>query len=148
MILNTAKLSTVTVGTPVLRNGVYFVKFKSLVIKSNNAGTGQLLNIVLSIGDSTIVDREEKAHTNNGNFVFFDRVSLEKTEKYDPNTRLKEIANAIGFTGDEIEESTILNQWVKVKVGYKAAEGEYRESNVIQSYLQIKASDNFSPPPF
>ena len=152
MKLNTQALSQVTIGTPVLQPGPYFVKIRSAVIKAQKGPkTGQNLNLTLAIIEGSVTGYDQKTYKNNGEMAFFDTVSLAMTDIYDPNKRLKEISEAVGNVGDDLDSDTLVGKFVKVQVKYSpASTGKdgtpYNEKNIIGRYQLIVPADNFNTP--
>lgn len=144
MKLNTEALSQVKLGTPVLAAGLYFVRAHNAEIKPNKNQTGNNLHLQFKIHGAEL-PLHAGGETANDGFMFFHVISLEAKNGYNPNKSLKELADAVGFTGDDIELETFLNKDLKVKVAYEPAKDSYDEKNSIKKFLPIKAEDNFNP---
>lgn len=144
MKLNTAALSTVTLGTPILEAGRYFARITKLEEKPTKDNKGTYINLTLKLhGDE--LPKHEGGMVKNHGFQIFRGISQVPTEKYDPNKNWKELAMAVGYEGDELEESHLIDKDIAIVLSYRPAEGTYAASNDVARFQKITAADNFNP---
>lgn len=150
MKLNTAPLSEIEIGVPVIAPGTYFAKIKEdkVEMKPNKDKSGNVLHIPVSIVNDVILSQKDgKELANRGQFVLTHYISMVEKNGYHPDQKLKELAVACKVPEDKQDfETSDIAGYVKVKVGYKAAEGQYQEGNFIDRVLPIKDEDNFIEP--
>lgn len=150
MKLNTKPLKDIEFGFPVLAAGTYFARVIGRAVKPNKASTGNNLVLEFQILDDTIVKHDGTKIENKGQIKLTSYIGLVATDKYDPNTRIKELAVASGRDKDSEDDFDVddIAEYMKIKVSYKAAEGQYGEGNSIDGYKPITDADQFSPPAF
>lgn len=144
MKLNTAALSTVSLGTPILAAGRYFARIEKLEEKPTKDQKGTYINISLKLHGEELPKHSGGSVKNTG-FMVFRGVSQVPTEKYDPNKIWKEIANSVGYEGDELEESMLIGKDIAITITYRAAEGSYGEASEVTRFHKITDADNFNP---
>ena len=144
MKLNTAALSNVTLGTPVLAAGKYFARITKVEEKPTRDNSGTYINITCQLHGQEL-PLHSGGMVKNNNFNVFRGISTKVTENYDPNRMWKELAVAVGHEGDELEDSHLIGKDVAINLTYKAAEGSFKEGNEIARFLPIKPEDQFNP---
>ena len=147
MKLNTKSLAQVERGFPVFAQQVLFAQL-SAEVKQKKSGDGQNLEIDCRILNEEVIKKDNTIHENsNGKLSFKYFVSLQATDKYDPDKTLAMIADAIGLEPDQdLELEDIQGAYVKVKLGIRPADARSDESNVIKSFVRITEEDGFTPP--
>lgn len=150
MKLNTKPLKDIEIGMPVIAAGTYFARIEQpREVKPNKKGTGNNLLLKCRILDPEIVTFDGKKLENKGQLLLTAYISLEQTADYDPNQRIKELALASGLPEDGEDFGTEdIAEYVKVKVGFRAADAKYKESNSIDRFYAVKPEDNFTAPSF
>lgn len=139
MKLNTRALSEVESGFPIIADGTYNAKIHKVEVKPNKAGTGNNLKLLLQITDQTVVNYEGKEMQNRNNIFVTRYISLVPTDDYDPDRNLKELATAIGLPADEdLTTEALAGKELRVKVAYKAPEGQYPAGNDIRSFYALR----------
>lgn len=147
MKLNTKSLASIERGFPVFAEQVLFAQL-SAEVKQKKNGDGQNLEIDCRILNEEITKKDGTVHENaNGKLSFKYFVSLQATDKYDPDTILAMIADAIGLDADaDLNLEDINGAYVKVKLGIRPANDRSNESNVIKQMYRIQETDGFTPP--
>lgn len=150
MKLNTKSLNEIERGFPILAEQVLFAQLSSEIKPSKNTGN-DILVITCRILDEEVMKKDGTPMKNEGaKLKFTYNVSLAATEKYNPDTMLAQIADAITKEGDEpldeLDSDMIQDAYCKVKLGIRPANEKYNESNYVKALLPIKGSDNFTPP--
>lgn len=153
MKLNTKSLKDIEIGFPTFAPGTYFVKRLSAQVEPNKHGTGNNLVIEVKLLDDKLITAKGEQLENKGNFKLTTWIGLVATDKYDPDTRIKELALAAGRDEKSEDDFGIedIAEYMKVTLGVQSAgkdkSGVDRpESNSIKRFLPIKAEDNFTPP--
>ena len=148
MKLNTTNLADVELGQPVFAEGTYHALIKNAEVKPNKQNTGNNLVLEYALTEPILLGKDGKEHQNKGKYALTLYVSLVPKDNYDPNQRLKELSLAIGNAeSDDLELDQLKGKPVMVKLGIKAAEGQYREGNEIQRTTKRSADDMFQDPP-
>lgn len=150
MKLNTKPLKDIEFGFPVLSSGTYYAKTTSRAVKPNKAGTGNNLVLEFQILDPEVIKHDGTKTENKGQIKLTSYIGLVATDKYDPNSRIKELAVASGRDKDSEDDFDVddIAEFMKLKISYKAAEGQYGEGNSIDGYKPITDADQFVPPTF
>ena len=149
MKLNTAPLQEIEYGMPVLAEGTYFGKIDNskVALKPQKGGAGNNLIVPVTIISTDLLTFDGKPVENRGQIKLTQYVSLVKTENYNPDQRLKEIAVACLVPAEKEDfEISDIRGYIKVKVAYNKPQGQFGDSNSIARFLPIKDSDNFNPP--
>lgn len=145
MKLNTKPLAEVEVGFTNIQEGPYFVRIEKAEVKPNSKNTGNLLAMDLVVLNPTLLKYETGEPFENNNYKLFFNVSLVPTEKWDPNVRLREIADAIGNSPEsDLMLEDLPGKIVKAIVKYRAAEGSYPARNEV-SRLEAVQPDETVP---
>lgn len=155
MKLNTAPLSGIELGTPVIQEGVYHASIRA-ELKPNKSGDGHNLNLSAKVLDSPVYLFDDgKEIENKGQVMVFRTMSLKATEKYDPNKNLKELAVAIGLGAeDDLNIEDLQDKTVMIKVSHRGAETDpssgrtYKARNEIDRFSPVSEDDPFEAPPF
>lgn len=147
MKLNTKSLADVQRGFPVLAEQVLFAELHAEVKQKKNSD-GQNLEIDCRILNDEVVKKDGSPMSNaNGKLSFRYFISLQPTEKYDPNISLAMVADAIGLPKDaDLDLDDIQGKYVKIKLGIRSATDTNDESNNVKALLPIKDTDDFTPP--
>lgn len=147
MKLNIKSLANVDRGFPVLAEQVLFAQLTAEV-KQKKTGDGQNLEIDCRILDEELTKKDGSTIDNSkGKMSFKYFVSLQATDKYDPDKSLAMIADAIGLPKDaDLHLEDITGKYVKIKLGVRAANDQRDEQNVVKSLMPIRAEDNFTAP--
>jgi hypothetical protein len=153
MILNTKPLADIELGFPIVNNGVYFLKIRKdkIEIKPNKKGDGKNLVIPVQVLNDELEVWKEKTETferqgNNGKSMFSVYISLTEKENYDPNEKIKELALASGHPEDKDFSIADISEYVKAKVKFQPAKGDFGAGNQVDRFYKIEDSDNFVPP--
>lgn len=148
MKLNTKPLKDIEFGFPVLAAGTYIGKCVGKEVKPNKAGTGNNLVLEFKICDSELIKHDGTKIENKGNIQLTSYIGLVPTDKYDPNSRIKELAVASGRDKDSEDDFDVADiaEYMLLKVSYKKAEGQYQEGNSIDGYKPVPA--DFTQPAF
>lgn len=147
MKLNTVSLKNVERGFPVLAEQVLFAQL-SAEVKPKKNSDGQNLEITCRILDEVVTKKDGTEMNNaNGKLSFKYFISLEATEKYDPNKSLAMVSDAIKNDPEQdLELEHIEGAYVKVKLGIQAPRDGRDEQNVVKALLPIRDEDGFTPP--
>ena len=161
MKLNTKSLADVQLGTPLLAEGMYFVRIRpdGVKVEPNRNKDGQVLKLTLNILNETVNSYEDNKEldNHNGNMTLWGNISLTETlnedgsVRYDPNIRLKEIGLAIGMAEEDLEDLEVADlqgSCCKVQLKHRPAKDGYNAANEIGRYLPIAADDDFEEPAF
>jgi hypothetical protein len=155
MKLNTKSLGEVQLSTPLLAEGLYFVRIRpdGAKVEPNSAKTGNVLKLTLQLLNDTVNEYESGREVSNSGhqMTLWMNISLTETENYDPNRRLKELGLAVGIPEDQLDDielEDIVGKCMKVRLKHKPAQGEWDAKNEIARCLPIEESDNFDEPPF
>lgn len=150
MKLNTKPLKDIEIGFPVVADGTYFAKVLKKDVVPNKAGTGNNLLIQVQILDDKLIKRDGTQIENRGQLKLTRYIGLVPSDSYDPNTMIKELAIASGKDKDSEDDfdTDDIAEFLKVKLTYKAPEGQYQEGNDVSRFYPIKDTDNFTPPAF
>lgn len=153
MKLNTKPLKDVEIGLPVLAAGTYFCRIRSKKIEPNAAKTGSNLVLQCQILDDNLVKADGEQIENRGQCVYTRWIGLVATDKYDPNTAIKELAIASGRDKDSEDDFGVddIAEYMKVVLAVRPAGADKNgimrdESNDIKRFQFIKPEDNFTPP--
>jgi len=122
-------LLNVDTSAPLIKEGVYTAKFKELTVAANKKGTGDNLNIQLTLEDKA---ESVDGKTINPGFVLFDLISLAKTEKYEPAKRLKELQESANVVKSVFDTDDLLGKTCKIKVSVEKGTGEFSDKNRIK----------------
>jgi hypothetical protein len=151
--LNTKNLKDIEIGRPLLAKGTYFAKVKSKKLEPNAAKTGQNLVLEFQVLNDDLVTHDGKKIDNRGQCVYTRWVSLVPTDKYDPDTAIKELALASGRANDDDSDFGVddITEFMKIGLTVREAGPDrnnvHREaSNDVSRFYPIKAEDNFTPP--
>lgn len=155
MKLNTKKLSEVERGFPILAEGIYFAQIEGDIKDTKNSeddGTPKKKLVLKCKILNDIVMKKDGSEIPNRNFSLIHTISLTATEKYDPDTAIAQLCDALCPEGEEIPDDVELD-WVndkccKIQVAINPANKDWPESNRIKKFIQIKAEDNFEMPGF
>ena len=147
MKLNIKSLAQVERGFPVFAEQILFAQL-SAEVKQKKSGDGQNLEIDCRILNEEVTKKDGSIHENaSGKLTFKYFVSLQATDKYDPDKTLAMIADAIGLEPDQdLDLEDLQGAYVKVKIGIRPANDRSDESNVIKNMYRITEDDNFTPP--
>lgn len=155
MILNTKPLADIELGFPIVNNGVYFLKIRKdkIEIKPNKKGDGKNLVIPVQVLNDRLEVWKDKNETfetqdNNGKAMFNVYISLTPKDNYDPNEKIKELAIASNHPEDQDFEVKDIADYVKAKVKFNPAKGDFGAGNQVDRFYPIEESDNFVPPSF
>ncbi len=153
MKLNTKSLKDVEVGFPLLADGTYFCKVLKKGIEPNAAKTGNNLVLQVQILDDSLVTHEGNKIENRGQVKLTRYIGLVPTDKYDPDTAIKELALAAGRPKDDEADFSIedIADFMKVKLSHRKAgldrTGVNREASTdVGRFSLITPDDNFTPP--
>jgi hypothetical protein len=135
MIITQVDLTTVETGIPVLKAGVYKVRFADFIVKPNKAGDGDNLNIKLTIEESTTDEAGKPVAIG---FPVFDTVALKRTEKYTPDRKLAEIQEAaLGAKKVGFETEDLIGKEVVIQLTMEESD-QYGKQNRIKRYMALK----------
>ena len=162
MKLNTQSLADVQLGTPLLAEGIYFVRIRpkdGVKVEENKAKDGQVLKLSMQILNEQVTTYEDSKVLNNEKqfMVLWSNISLATTYaedgttvKYDPSVRLKELGIAIGLPEDfdDLDTTDLEGKCLKVQVKHRPAKDGYNAQNEVSRYLVIKDEDDFVVPAF
>jgi len=152
MKLNTNNLKDVEAGFLVVAAGTYFAKVTSKKLEPNKPKTGNNLVIQVKLLDDTLIRFDGEKRENKGNALCTRWISMVKTEKYDPDRAIKELALASGRDEKSEDDFNIedISEYLKVVLEFEPAgrvDGKnLPDRNSISKFLPITAEDNFTPP--
>lgn len=154
MKLNTNNLKDVEAGFLVVAAGTYFAKVTSKKVEPNSAKTGNNLVIQTKLLDNELIRFDGEKRENKGNAIVSRWISLVKTDKYDPDRVIKELALASGRSESSEDDFNVedIAEYLKVVVDFEPAGKDPKtgknqpDRNIISKFLPITESDNFTPP--
>jgi hypothetical protein len=159
MKLNVNSLADVQLGTPLLAEGLYFVRIRpdGVKVEPNKKGDGNNLNLTLQVLNDEVFTYEDNKPVANTNhqLTLWDIVSLKETFdesgnlRYSPDKRLKELGIAVGMGEDvvDIDTSDLVGKCCKINLKHRPSQDGYNPKNEVSRYLPISDSDEFESPP-
>lgn len=121
-------LGSTDVSFPIAAPGLYKVNWTEYEIKDNKKGTGKNLVMKLITTGPITTNKGEPRDS----FSFTNIVSLEKTDKYDPNKNLSQIMDAVkGNHNGLFDPDSLLNQELTIRVKVENNE-EFGDQNRVQ----------------
>lgn len=142
MKLNSKPLADIETGFPILAEGPYFVVIENAEAKPNKAGTGHNMNITLKVLNPQVTKYGTGELVENNGLKLFYQFSLVPTDKWDPDTKIRQIADAIGHPLDEdLELHHLKGKQCKAIVKYRAAEGQYPEKCEVTRLAEIDETE-------
>lgn len=132
--LNNVDLTKVE-ARPIIRDSVVEVQCVKVEVKSNKAGTGQVMNLHLkTVNEQT----NTKGNPVGAGHLLFHTVSITPTEKYDEEAIARQLVEIqLGFLGEktpEFDTDDIMMKVAKAKVSYENT-AEYGEQNRIKGFI-------------
>jgi hypothetical protein len=144
MKLNTKALKDVSYGFVTLSTGSYVAKI-NVAVKPNKSGTGNNLEVVHHVLDPNVINAKGESIQNSGNIRSTRWIGLQPNAEgtYDPDKVIKELGVAAGLDVDNEDVTTeqLEGKVVRVKIRYRAAEGQYPEGNEVMGWVPPTPGD-------
>lgn len=150
MKLNTKRLQDIEYGLPVLEDKqVLFARVAEKTYgPSKKNPSSNTLKTVFQIVDPQVVKRGGDIIENKGNLKFAYYIGGTPSANYDPDSKLKELAVALGVPEDKEDfelDDIVVGTFLKIVIKFEPADGQYPDRNSVNGVRPIKPEDQFDP---